>query len=79
MRTFSLVLGACCFALSLATPLSGAIAAKKEAKKAEQPMFCVIAKKPDCNVLCNKLNKCGSGCIEWGKCATAQKGRTKKL
>lgn len=68
MRTSSLVLGACCLALSFATPLSGASAAQKAAKKAEQPIYCLVAKKPSCISLCEALNKCGSGCIKWGKC-----------
>lgn len=72
MRTFSLVLGACFLALSLATPMTGASAAKKEAKKAEQPMYCLIAKRPACragyNNLCLTLNKCGSGCVKWDIC-----------
>jgi hypothetical protein len=72
MRTSSLVLGACCLALSLATPLSGAIAAKAQKQEPIQPIQCLIAKKPICKAgweaLCDRLNKCGSGCIKWDVC-----------
>ena len=77
MRVAYLIAGACCLALSLGSAPS--IAATAQKKVAQEPIYCMIAKKPPCDALCNKLNKCGSGCIEWGRCVSAKKDTKKKL
>ena len=69
MRVPYLIAGACCLALCFGTAPS--IAATAQKKVAQEPIHCLIAKKPNCNSLCVKLNKCGSGCIQWSKCIKA--------
>ena len=73
MRVAYLIAGVCCLAFGFGS--SPSLAATAAKKKAEQPVFCVFEKKPVCkaggNSLCVKLNKCGSGCIQWSKCIKA--------